>query len=572
MKRMLALLLLPSCTAVSAPLASAPEVDRGTPNVIAQAVPPIAEAELTVTITTQPTVGSVEVRVSSRSEVPHEWLLEDSTRSEVSDLVLRGARGAVKVKTSQLGSSLSISADGPLEPPVELAYSVRPKPSNAPDRTPCRFAVDADFAHFCGEQVLALPVQPQAIPLRLELAPDASFHKQAASSLGLDDILVGTRRVEDLRHAAYVFGNLTSAEFRGAEGNDHAASLGYLSFDPRWIAAESASFRSSLDRFFDLRRSPEDPSVGLIVLSGTHPSEPFAIVRRTRGALISADVSAPWTPQARIRLTQLWAQRTVGGALWIGSRDPAEELRGLWFSEGMSRAAALFVLNEQGFLSANDLAHDVNGLLASDALSPLHGASQEELATKAGSPDAETREEARRLLAVRGALLGLSLGSDAFRKTAHKLLETAKDQQTDVLAEDVFFATLATATSAQIAATFQRGLRSGAFFPEKTLLAPCHQLTKRTLAEFELGFELAKDAAGTQTVRTVKANSNAERAGLRIGDVVSTLDYRPGVPEVAVEGRSTRGAQTVKLRFFPQGRSALGYVFSNAPRAPRSCE
>jgi hypothetical protein len=238
----------------------------------------------------------------------------------------------------------------------------------------------------------------------------------------------------------------------------------------------------------------------------------------------------------------------------------------------MSRAAALFVLNEQGFVSANDLAHDVNGLLASDALSPLHGASHEELAIQAASPDAATQEEARRQLAVRGALLGLSLGADAFKRTTHKLLEAAKNEQTDTLALDVFFATLAATTTAKTATTFADGLRSGTFIPEKTLLAPCHQLTKRTLAEFELGFELSKDAVGTQTVRTVKANSNAERAGLSIGDVVGALDYRPGVPDVAVEGRFTRGAEILKRRFLPQGRSAPGYVFQKAPRAPKSCE
>lgn len=571
MHRAIVALLLSAC---SAPVVTGLRIDdtssaRATVATPGPARDAAVEPALEVVVSPQAKDGVVRVRLTSREAIPGGFVLEQAEGVVVEAVTLRSAGGAVEAVVEREGARLAIASAASLAAPVELSYTVRPAPDAAVD--PCALRVDADMARFCGERVLALPREDERLSLRLVLEADGSFHRAGASSLGLARDTTLVARPSDLSRAAYVFGNLTTAEFLGADGADHTASLGYVSFDPRWVAAEAASFRSSVDRFFDVRRSEEDPSVGLMIVVDTHPAEPISVVRRTRGALVSADVSAPWSPSARIRVAQLLTQRTMGGALWIGRRTPEEEARGLWFSEGLSRAAAVFVLRELGFLSAEDVARDANGLLAIEALSPLRGASLDDLVARANGADAKARDEATQLLAVRGALLGLAMGSDALRGTMRKLLTRARDERVDALPYEAFAEALGAVAGPEKARSFDGGLARGEAVLDPRALAPCHALVKRRVAEFELGIHLAKDEADASVVREVVAASNAERAGVRAGDVVASLDYVPGAPEVAVQGKLLRSGREVSVRFKPEGRTAQGLAFEPARDAPRAC-
>lgn len=566
-----ALLVLAACSAQSPAASPAPLSPES-------AAPPPARppnrqpSALVVELRPKPKEGTLHVDIVSNTAPPRVWSLADGRAVRITDVVARDRSGSLSVSQRQLEDGTTVMAvDRVATAPVELSYVVAPK-VDAASSDVCRFVIEPDRASFCGEQVLALPSMGSGrTSTRLRLVADGTFLADAASSFGLADDLETAASAIELSSAMFVFGNLTTAEMRAPEGRDHAAALGYVSFDPRWVAAEAAGFRTAIDKWLHVARPADDPSVGVLILAGRHPERPISLRRRARGLALSADVSADFTSGARIRVAQIFAQRTVGGSLWLGDRSGADEARGLWFSEGVSRAVALFALHELGAIDDAELAADINSFLAEGALSGDEMRGVEELAARARSNDPFEREAAIRALMARGVLVAVDLGPDALRKVLRAVIEDARSRRAGEVSREAFLAAVREAAGERKAARISRSLDEGRVAIERSALGPCLELVERPVAPFELGFVLAGKEKELR-IEALVPGSAAARAGLRESDVVQAIEYRPDRSDVPVDVTVSRGGARRELRFLPAGASKPGRAFVRAKRAPRSCE
>ncbi|NUO53846.1 MAG: hypothetical protein HOV80_33805 [Polyangiaceae bacterium] len=549
----------PALGRAETPEAAGPKAARPEPTVFVELKP-------------EPKEGRLRALVVLRAAEREGWSIADGRSVQISDVTGRDRAGALVI-TQRMGENGSVifTADREPAPPVELRYIVTGKPDASSGADVCRFVVEPDRASFCGEQVLALASRVEAEPTRIRLVADGTFLADAASSFGLRDDLETVASPAELRSGMFVFGNLTTAEMRVPEGRDHAAALGYVSFDPRWVAAETAGFRTSVDRWLGIARPENDPAAGLVILAGAHPERPISIRRRARGLALSADVSAGFTAGARLRIAQLFAQRTIGGALWMGARTGEDETRGLWFSEGVSRAVALITLHELGAIDDDELAADINGFLAEMAVSGSDALTLDELASRARSHDAGIRDGAIRALTARGTLAAIDLGAADLRKVLKTVVQDASATRSGELSRDAFFATVRTVAGDTKAARLERSIDRGKVALDRTALGPCYELRDRSVAPFELGFTLV-GAGRDLGIQKVVSGSAAARAGARDGDEVVSIDYRPDRSDVAVAMTILRDGKEKKVVFMPAGPSKPGRAFLPAKNAPRTCE
>ena len=527
------------------------------------AVPPTDESAVpSWRLTLQPTAASGRLRVTietSPLEVRH-WLLpsEKVERLEAHDadgpIGLSRRAGAQLEEAQSGGRHLDLEPKRPLHAPVSLSYEIAQG-----RRTRCPFELTPDRAVFCGAAVLAMPDDRDGVrPIELHLVADGDFYRAAASSFGLSAVSRIEASFTQLGRAGFLFGDVHTARFDAHEGRDHAAWLGYISFDPRWVAAEAAGVRTAVDRWLAIKRPQDDPTAGLLVV-GVRDTSPFPTISALhRGAMIEAGPSAAWSVRARLDLTRLLVQRTVGGAITLdhlGAR--------WWFDEGIAHAVALLVLTDMGVLTLEEAATEVSSWLAEEALSKRAGSSLDELTAIAAGP-AEGAFAARRLLAIRGAVLGLGLAGSSAEGLKRALRHTL--EQGDAAGRgstDAFFAAAAGGPQ-----TVRSAFESGRPIPlAEPTLSPCLALVVRRIHRFELGFTSRSDSKGEARVDTVDPSGPAARAGVREGDTIVSLEHVPDRSDLPAYLDLRRHDGTVHVRYLPRGPSRLGRALTVASRA-----
>ena len=322
------------------------------------------------------------------------------------------------------------------------------------------------------------------------------------------------------------------------------------------------------DRWLGITRPAGDPSVGLVFVATRGHTRELGITPALRGALVQADVSAPWSARARIDVTRLFVQRTIGPAISLRADGCSGRAATLWFDEGLAHAVALDVLREAGILSNEEIISEVNAWLGEEALSPY---AKRPLAEVCALATSEKREgvDARRLLAVRGALVGLALSdlsADVLRPSVRDLLSLAQSSARPDHPMSALFEA-AEKRGAKRAGDLQKALTSGAEIPLTPKgLGPCAALGERTVHPFALGFTTI-EKEGHAFVQDVVARSNAAKAGVRPGDAIVSFDYAPGWTSVPVRLQLERGGAVTKLQFLPQGPGKPGRGFT-AVRSP----
>lgn len=464
--------------------------------------------------------------------------------------------------------------------PLEVTVRVRAEEPKASVRPV--LGIDDDEARIPGEVIpLPEPLSPALVELSFVLGTLSRQNAQGGSTLSATKLYRDRASLAAVRngYSVLVDGEVGTARFHTNEGDDHASWAGYTSFDPRWAFAETAGVRTGVDRYLGTRSSPIH---GIVMVSDRRRELPFAMVPRASGLWISADIEAPWDATPLLRVAQHFAQRFVGGALWMGYRGGPREPEGWFWSEGVSRVVGRESLYQLGLVSYDDLAADLNAALAEGALSKLRAAKLDALviAANSGGDDAI---DARRMLAARGILWASgvdarmrssSKGEKDLRSVMRAILAEAGKQGRDTWSVEELAKYVASVTTPAEEAAFRRTIIDGA--PAGGDLPPggagtCHELLSRKLSRFELGFEwtappkpsdpTAPPPTHLGTVSVVKKDSAAERAGVAVGDRIDELKYVPGRGDVAAKLKVTRAGKAVAISYAPHGPEREGPMF-----------
>lgn len=410
---------------------------------------------------------------------------------------------------------------------VKVRYSL--------DFAPALDAAEAIEMKAQGEDLFALPDGEDKVATDLTLTT-GGVSTNAASSFGIGTETHFEARPREIRNGYYIAGVIGSSTFHASDGDDFAGWIDHTAFDPRWVSAVSAATRGAIDAWVGRDGSTSAPPMGFLFVATKRDSAPVIVTQRTRGLFISVDRRATWTASARILVAQALAQRYIGSFLWVGDRDEPES--GWFWSEGYSRTVAREVLYENGAIEPAERAEELNGLLAASVFAT----------------------EPRDLALARGALEATAFDAQAkkhgssLQRFVQQLLEDAAKAKRDTISTADF-----AAKRAALAGSTPLDLPAD-------LLAPCWRLVNKQLVPFELGFTTS--AGEDLVVESVKAKSRAEAAGVKVGDVVQTLDYRAGNPMVPVKLTVKRGDKTISLTFSPSGAAKPGRVFERLGGIP----
>lgn len=111
-------------------------------------------------------------------------------------------------------------------------------------------------------------------------------------------------------------------------------------------------------------------------------------------------------------------------------------------------------------------------------------------------------------------------------------------------------------------------LAGGLMLPESGDFGPCfHRLTKN-IRQFDLGFDNASFTTPVKVIRGLKPGSEAEKAGLRNGDVVTyavSLDQVQADIKRTLDLKVTRDGKTFPVSYLPRGEAVDAYQWERAP-------
>ena len=114
----------------------------------------------------------------------------------------------------------------------------------------------------------------------------------------------------------------------------------------------------------------------------------------------------------------------------------------------------------------------------------------------------------------------------------------------------------------------QSMLAGGLMLPEPDDFGPCFTRTTAWTRRFELGFEPGSLVGSTKTIRGLIPGSEADRAGLKDGDIVTyavALDGVQGDPAATLTLKVTRGGKTFPLTYLPRGEAVEVYQWRRKP-------
>jgi predicted metalloprotease with PDZ domain len=115
-------------------------------------------------------------------------------------------------------------------------------------------------------------------------------------------------------------------------------------------------------------------------------------------------------------------------------------------------------------------------------------------------------------------------------------------------------------------------MHGGLVVPESGDYGPCFRRITKPIRRFELGFKPTSLPDGTKRVDGLVEGSEADRAGLRNGDIVSyrtiTTEGVRRDPEGTVTATVTRAGKTFPLTFLPRGKAVDAYQWERIASVP----
>jgi hypothetical protein len=529
-----------------------------------------AELDLELTPVLAPRAG-VRGAITARGlgDARRAWRIEVAERSALLSLVGADGQGAIALSATERAGGLDVTVDRAISGELSIRYELALGESGTGELSS---QVDPNRALLVGESSVMLPSGglDEPIDVSLRIDPGAFTGGEAAGSFGLGATRRMKARARELRGAAFLVGELGQARFLAYEGHDEVAWAGFTQFDPRWVSAEIASTRSSIDMFFGGRAGP--PFTTLIIAE-RRPT-PFSLLPRVSSVLLRVDPAAPWDVASKLRFATELARRWLGRRIRFADGERA----GLWLTEGFSRAIARDVLFALGLMTPAELGDELNGLLGTELLSPHHGKGASALASLPLDPHLASFGAARgALYAARLDLLirQRSAGKRNLRELARALLSKAEARPDHALTTEAFVEALRAEAGDDEERTFRDVVERGADVPlPPRTLGPCFRLERMSFEPFELGFaELPRGmasasagagagvASGPRAIASVVRGSAAERAGVRAGDTVVSLDHRDGRPRVPARLSLLRDGKPLELRYLPAGKAVAGHGF-----------
>ncbi len=494
--------------------------------------------------------AKLHVRLTATRISATVWSFGRVPDSPVLDLSATDAAGPVEVHENQNRLELARAPSGRLV----ISYTLTAQPFDA--ARPLATAVDPNRLRVSGESVLALPDDYESRPLSVTVRIDTKMYpdaNMAASSLGVGHERSLELTMAALRRASFIAGPMGHAKMNGPEGHDEAAWLGFSSFDPRSVAAEVAGFRTGAREYFAAKRSAP---LTLLIVSDGRAAGQFDAARRTASVLVHVGAFQKWTAPIRMTVAHQVLREWMGAELALVPEE-LEEVRTLWFTEGVTRYLARELLWRFGLLGPEEYRDEVEALLALVATHRRRNEPNEKLVGLGGDPTLVVARGALYATLVDRAIKIRSNNKASMNDVLRSLFAQARTKRAP-LPEAAWHAEIEKHLGAGASDMHRRHISEGKLVDlESAAIGKCFRRVPKRYDIFGLGFEtVAKKAA------KVDPRGPAHRAGVREGDEIVWLKHDPGRTDVDARIRIRRNGKTTDLTYRPITGTLPGYGFT----------
>ena len=243
---------------------------------------------------------------------------------------------------------------------------------------------------------------------------------------------------------------------------------------------------------------------------------------------------------------------------------------GQWYGEGIAVHYQGLLPFRAGLLSAQAFLDDLNETARRYYANPLNDTPDQEIAPRFWE---DTR--IRVLPYDRGGLYFAVVDGRIRRATGGKrsvddlVLEMNQRFAAGQKADDAAWVELLVRALGEDGRKLHEGMVAGALMlPEPGDFGPCFTRTTAKVRRFELGFEPKSLVGTTKTIRGLMAGSEAAKAGLKDGDVVTyavAMDAVQGDPDQTLTLKVTREGKTFPLTYLPRGEAVPVYQWARKP-------
>ncbi len=247
---------------------------------------------------------------------------------------------------------------------------------------------------------------------------------------------------------------------------------------------------------------------------------------------------------------------------------------GQWYGEGVAVHYQGLLPFRAGLLSPQEFLDDLNETARRYYANPLNDTPDAEIAPRFWE---DTR--IRVLPYDRGGLYFAVLDGRIRKATGGKrsvddlVLEMNQRFAAGQKADDAAWIALVVRELGEDGRKLHSGMMAGALMlPESDDFGPCFTRTTAQVRRFELGFEPKSLVGTTKTIRGLMVDSEAAKAGLKDGDIVTyavAMDAVQGDPDQTLTLKVTRDGKTFPLTYLPRGEATSVYQWARKPGTER---
>ncbi|RAK66352.1 peptidase M61 [Phenylobacterium kunshanense] len=380
---------------------------------------------------------------------------------------------------------------------------------------------------------------------------------KAMSSLGEGDVRLEPGPVERLHRSLFMAGDMRRVPAEVKPTGFSAAWLGDPPFDPRPLMTWAGELHGWMSGFF---QDPTQPPYRVILR--------YNPINAGGGAALANSFLLTWGETAKDpeglkgtlahEMIHTW---TAGG------------LGGQWYGEGIAVHYQALLPLRAGLIKPEAYLEDINDTARRYYTNALNDTPDDQIAPRFWE---DTR--IRVLPYDRGAMYFAVLDGKIRRASGGKrsldelVIEMSRRRRVgEPVTDAVWLELLDGALGPEGRKVHADMLAGRLMLPEAGDFGPCFTRTTARFRRFELGFEPKSLVGAVKTIRGVQPGSEAAKAGLRDGDVVTyaaALDGVQGDQKRTLTLNVTRDGRTFPITYLPRGELVEAWQWRRVPGVP----
>lgn len=423
---------------------------------------------------------------------------------------------------------------------------------------PIQLRIDGDGFSGVGNMLIALPLIQS--PYRIKIQWDLTAMGPGAAgvtSYGDGDVMLPAGAISRIGSTLFMAGHLDRSPEKPA-GAFSAVWLGDPPFDPRPAMEWTAKLHHWMSGFFKdeteppyrvfLRYNPMNAGGGAALTHSFLVTYGTGVTGESLKSILGHEMTHTWT---------------------------ADDDLGQWYNEGNAVYYQALLAWRAGLITADQYLADLDQTAGRYYTNALRATPEDQVA-----PHFWEDTRIRVLPYDRGAMYFAVLNGKIRKKSGGRrsvddLIQAmiVRARTGEKLSDQSWVNLLDKQLGEEGVAVHKSMMAGGLMLPESDGFGPCFRRTVKKIRQFDLGFDNASLLGNLKTIKGLKPGSEAEKAGLRDGDVISygvALDAVQAEVNRTLTLQVTREGKTFPLTYLPRGAAVDAYQWERIAGAPES--